>query len=817
MSGTTIATARRSVLLTLLASCSILAEVTVAQTTEPAATGEEVAQSAEIIVTARRRDESLLEIPVAITALNADAIEARGIGDMVQLSDFTPGYYFNNSNLGRNDRGFTTLTFRGMDAGTFLATRQPAQAFMDGLPIVGGNIPGLDDIERVEVIKGPQSAYFGRSTFSGAINFITKNPSYDWSGRIKSEVASYGTVDTSLSVEGGLIPDRLAMRITGRYYTTDGQYENAANSSERLGARSTKSLAGTLFAEPADGWTVKAYLGVWQDKDGPAADTITGSAERNCDPLGLGQNTYVCGSVPYRLQDGQIGKITTIDADFRRNYIDNELNLAQVFDNNFIDGAGLERKALQATLSVGYEFPSGISIDVQGGYNKNDFQVIPGVTVVGGPLTPNPSYGVIDGVNEYSEQNMFLIDQGNRAAGGEVRVASPGDTRFRWMIGASYYWQQAQGRARGELNTGPFDGALITDRDVNTTGVFTGLAFDITDALTLNLEGRYQWDRVNSQVIEGPGGAGATEGPVYENVYKTFQPRAILEYKLAPEANLYASFARGYRPGDFNANLGLYTDDERRQIEEQTGASSIILDEEKLDMFELGLKGRFFDGLLRMTLAGYYGDWTNIHVFNNIVINQTPENPQGTPLDITTSSGDAKLWGAELEGALNLTDSLTVDFTYAYTRVKLGSAYSCSACQPIIGTRDVTGNQKARVPKTQGTVGVTYSRYLFADYDVMARVDYIYKGNIYASDANLASTGAANRVNAALTLRNDTYSVTLFATNLFNDKTFPSLTPSVNSYDAGTPIPGYPIGPGRALTISLPEKRVIGIRTSFRF
>jgi iron complex outermembrane recepter protein len=781
----------------------------------------------DIIVTARRRDENLLQVPVAISALNAEAIEARGLDSIEDISDYTPGFHYTDENLGRNDRGFNTLTFRGMEAGTFLVTRQPAQAFLDGVPIMGANIPGLADIERVEVIKGPQSAYFGRSTFSGAINFITRDPGFEWSARIAAEAARFGTLDNSLTVEGPIVADKVAFRLTGRYYNTDGQYRNAANTTERLGARSTRSLAGTLLITPTDRLKIKTYVGVWKDRDGPAADAITGSAERNCDPTGIGQNFYVCGRVPFTLRPDQIGKVTTVDQKFLTNIVDNQANLAQVFDENFLHGAGLERHAMQITFDAGYELANGIGLDLLAGYNTNKFQIIPGNFVVSSARTLNPLFprsgcptfalpGCVPGVRQFAEDMMFLIDQGNRSWGGEFRITSPAAQRFRWMVGASRFFQEAQGRSRGEANAGFSDGALITDRDVWTTGVFTGLAFDFTKQLTLNVEGRYQWDYVESQVVEGPGGPGVTTGPEFSKTYKSFQPRVILEFAPTDDFNIYLSAAQAYRPGDFNANLAIFTPAERAEIELETGANAEVLAQEKLQMFEAGIKGRFFDNRLRLALAAYYGDWKNIHVFTNLTIGDTGPGT-GRGVDITTSSGNAKLYGVEAEGALNLTDRFSIDYSFAYTRAELGEDYRCSSCDPLIGTRIVTGNQKARVPKYAGNLGANYAHPLTDRLDLIGRVGLIYKGNTFAEDANLASTGPAKRVNASLTLQREDFSITLFGTNIFHDKTYLSLTPSINQYDRGTPMAGFPLGPGRALRTALPEKPTYGIRVTKKF
>ncbi|MFO1426170.1 MAG: TonB-dependent receptor plug domain-containing protein [Steroidobacteraceae bacterium] len=139
-------------------------------------------QLEEVTVTARKTEESVLSVPLAVTAISAEAIEKRGIKDITDVATYTPSFRFQNQAVGRNDRGFKQYVIRGMVPNSALATRQAATLFVDGAPAAGGNVSGLTDIERVEVVKGPQSAFFGRSTFAGAINFVTRAPGYEWKG-----------------------------------------------------------------------------------------------------------------------------------------------------------------------------------------------------------------------------------------------------------------------------------------------------------------------------------------------------------------------------------------------------------------------------------------------------------------------------------------------------------------------------------------------------------------------------------------------------------------------------------------------------------
>lgn len=789
------------------------AGTTLAQTDDSYTADREIE---EIVVTSRRREESVLEIPVAVSAFSHDDLEVRGVDDIEGLSDFTPGFHFNFENLGRNDRGFNTLTFRGMDAGTFLVTRQPAQVFVNGIAVVGANIPGLTDVERVEVIKGPQSAYFGRSTFSGAVNFITRDPGFDWLGRVSVDVARFDTTDTSLTVEGPLIDDKVAFRLTGRQFQTGGQYQNFANKSEMLGARSTKSIAASIYAEPMDNLTVRAFLAGWRDDDGPAADAVTGAAERNCDPLGLGQLTYVCGTVPFLLTPDKISKYTIIDDQFFRNIILNEANLAQVFDKNFLMHAGLAREAIQATLSATYLFDSAYALDVSWGWNNNDFQAIPGSSFYDPTrLRPNPNFGTIPGVREFLEHNLGLIDQGNMGSSWEIRVTSPDAGKFRWLVGASVFNQEAKGRSRGENATGFSDGAFITDRDVTATGVFAGVAYDITDKITLNLEGRYQTDTVQSQVVDGPGGPGNTKGPLFEHDFNSFQPRAIVQYSLTDESNLYVSVAEGTRPGDFNTHLGFLSPEELEELEREGGTGTNI-DEEKLRMYELGWKGRFLDGRGRAAVAAYWGDWTNMQIFRNVGIGDVTQGTNRS-VELTTSSGKSEVKGLEIETWYSFSDAFALDMTAAYTNTDFGPEFICTGCVSLIGTTDITGKQKERAPESMGTLGLNYFRPVSDNYEMYARLDYIYKGSIFASNANLAETGAAEKVNARIAFQSERLGLTFYATNIFDDKTYPSIADSVNSLDRGTPIPGFPLGPGRAVRVSLPDKPSYGVKLTYEF
>jgi len=146
----------------------------------------------EIIVTSRKREETLMSAPVTVTAFGSKEIAEMALDELPDLVNFTPGFHYSEHSVGKGGRFNRRLIFRGMNPRTDRQTRQGATVFIDGAPILGSEIGSTDNYERIEIIKGPQSAYFGRSTFSGAINAVTKTPSDEWKSRISVEAANFG-------------------------------------------------------------------------------------------------------------------------------------------------------------------------------------------------------------------------------------------------------------------------------------------------------------------------------------------------------------------------------------------------------------------------------------------------------------------------------------------------------------------------------------------------------------------------------------------------------------------------------------------------
>ena len=754
----------------------------------------------EITVTARKRDENLLEVPLTVTALSAQDIETRAIDQLNDIVDFSPGFFYGGATVGRADRSNRRLVMRGMNVNTDVQTRQGATMFIDGAPVLGSEIGTTENVERIEVVKGPQSAYFGRSTYAGAINVITKTPGFEFKGRVSGEYGRFGTTDFGVELEGPLVQDKVSFRVSGRRYNTDGQYLDSTDGTTMLGARRTTDFTGTLFAKPSDSFTAKARIHVWRDRDGPSASVgygrNNGQEYFNCHPPGStlvnlnGNNNWICGKVPFPKPD-QIQADVTLTPLIAQNLLgnDNKANplLAFAFDPQFLDGFGLSRRAVETSLNLNYELSSGIALSSISAYHVNRWASLDDIdrrstASLNGGLNDTPFLNNSD-LNDFSQ---------------ELRITSAQSQRFRWLVGGNYSRSNSFATS-GQRQTGRFQSANLGLRNrIRTTGIFGSLTYDIVERLSASIEGRYQWDNVND---------GTVGGAFLSGTFKSFTPRAILDFKLSDATTLYASWARGNRPGEFNSVLVGLPQSVIDQVAQRISVG-VNVPEEKLTNYELGIKGRFWDGRAQLTAAIYYAQWRNQHT----PALTTALYPDNTTRTVTTvgAGGQTDLSGVELEGAVAPTDHLKFEGTFALNNTKI-LKLDCSDCALLLGFRDITGLNKriSTYPKYTASAGVSYRDHLTGATDWFARIDYIYKGTMFATNANLSETGASNRVNLRAGIETEAMRLEIYGTNVFNDKTLTGLQRLSDLAFTGAN--------NNILTGALPDRPAWGLRASYAF
>jgi iron complex outermembrane receptor protein len=832
-----------------LSIAAALSATTMLTAPSSAQTTKQQAQSPmleEIVVTARKREESLMEVPLAITAFSASDVEAMNIKQLGDIMVMTPSFHFVNQQggSGRNDRSANALVFRGLFLANNVGANAGGQLFIDGSPVIGAQPPPAVDVERIEILKGPQSAYFGRSTFVGAINFVTKDPATDqFKGRVSAEYSSWGSHDGALTLEGPLVEDRLAGRITGRHYKRGGPYANAADTNQKLGEQSTGSISGSLVATPTDDLRVRLWGNWFEDNDGPPSQAVLlqenfnsfVNTDKSCTPIGSTPRPragapstrvgfgYFCGRLP---SFGDLPK-SIISGDWSLNHPNTRAALYApqpqwvIFDPQFLTHGGLKRHAKQASLSIEYDV-DGFTLEAQTAVHKDRSQNLIDLNYRDGRDRPNPLFAASPTTRVPWLQFLLMSQAKTRDWSQELRITSPQDQALRFTVGGNYLDVHSPGGTVYGMSTiGPLFTAAVTQQDVSTPAVFGALYYDITDKLTATAEARYQWDKIKTTPRVGTNGlivTGAAANPLLDT-FKSFSPRVSLDYKFSEGSTVYALFSRGYRPGGFNTALvtaSQATLDALRAVVPNAGVSYL---QEKVDNYEAGIKATLWDGRARLTFTVYRDTWLNGQVQNNVPVQI--QNPAGGPpignlIGLIVNNGKAILKGVEAEGQLAVSDNLRLSGSFGLNDTEIKSfglgLGNCADCNSIYGSfAGSIGNSLPTSPKYAWSLSADYSDNLVADYDWFARVDWSHQGRTFTDFTNVNWTAPWDNVNVKLGVRNENLSLEAFVNNLTQNDESPSSIFGIDVFS-------FLVPPQKnAVRLAPPTPRSVGVRAIYNF
>ncbi|HWU03097.1 MAG TPA: TonB-dependent receptor, partial [Novosphingobium sp.] len=536
----------------------------------PAPAAEEPANTglAEITVTARRKEEKLETVPFAVTAFSAAALSAQDTKSLTDIAHNTPGFQFQQQaggGSGRNDRTISNLTFRGLFLGNVSPVSQGGLVFLDGAPVINAQFPAMDDIARVEVLKGPQSVYFGRSTFTGAINFVTKDPGFEFGGHLKAMYGTYGSNELSASLNVPVVKDVLAVRIAGSHVYKGGQYHNYANPNEVFGSQKTDSVSLDVLFKPTDALRIKGYFSYQLQDDGPPAQASIKPGEMNCN-MGGTYGAYWCGTLPSSIAPSAISGNYGLTAYAQNQLIGNPNKYVTIFNPNFLQHGGMKREVWQADVRADYSFGNGMTLtsitamhsDKTGSILDLDFRDASNVA--------NPYYGVIPGATAnvwWLLEYQALVHDFSQ----EIRLTSKQNSRFRWTVGGNYFWTDYLSGVIYGIN--PYGGgfsATYAQANPQTPAIFGAAYFDVTPQLTISAEARYQWDKVRQASLSNSSGVALNPPVRFGKTYTSFSPRVTIDYKFTPSSTAYALWSRGYRPGGFNTALAIQSDTIKNQI-----------------------------------------------------------------------------------------------------------------------------------------------------------------------------------------------------------------------------------------------------------
>jgi outer membrane receptor protein involved in Fe transport len=468
------------------------------------------AQVDEIVVTARKRDEALQEVPVAVTAFSEEALLDRQIQSIDDVARFTSGLSFAKA-FGRTTERPVIRGLGNVLAGVQFGVESGAAYFVDGV-YYPGDLQSLNirDVERIEVIRGPQSALYGRNTYSGAINFVTKSPTDAFAGEGGLRYGQDGEINLDLGLSGPIIDGVLSGSLSGRYYSFDGEYTNIVTG-RKVGDEETRAASGVIDWQASDDLRIRSRLSLQQDDDGSRAFFLQSAELNNCFPgtrsMGFwnkvtgstNMNQYFCGEIKRRgntvaLNDGPPAGILPVVAGIP-DAGNTQAWTADVY-NEAVPGlafSGVERDLTYASVLAEWDIGgSGWTLSTSLAYRDEDRKTgsdsdhssvnrIPAAS----PTNPSPYPECSFCASEADEARDYSV---------ELRLESPADRRLRWMLGTFLYDQKVDGRDIRFADSGrtaTLETGVIEIDEVENWAAFAMVEFDFTDTLSASIEGRY--------------------------------------------------------------------------------------------------------------------------------------------------------------------------------------------------------------------------------------------------------------------------------------------------------------------------------------
>ena len=655
-----------------------------------------------IVVTAQRREQNSVEVPISITSLSSEQMDTANVDSLSDISKITPGLRFDSQGPS------VQPTIRGV--GTAITTS-------GGGPNVGIYVDGffqpntylfdfeMTKTESIQVLKGPQGTLFGRNTTGGAILVTTTDPSttpaFEASigyGRFNAmEVSAYGTTG---------ITDTIAMDVEYRATRGDGYFTDLTGAEDNIGAYNSWSVRTGLKTELADGTTVLLRY-VHAETDNPTSQLV---------------NAYIDA-------DGGAGFFDKITAAGRTAYGVNS-------------SAGLPLVYYYTPATARATAPGDVLLNGPTSFKTNSDAVFLTVNSDLGfaELTSytqyrhdlSPYYGDLDAMalpffNIYVGVEDTTISQ-------EFVLNSKGDGPLQWTAGMNYFSYRDTWDVDASFSLSPFFDFGGSSTTTKSMAAFVDVTYGISDKLFLTVGGRYSRDRVEDAYFTinpftaayiGPDGnpvpvtvPAGTRIPVEDLANESFTPRFVIRYSPSDEASIYASYSKGYKGGILNVG----------------GLSQVPVEPEKIDAFEVGFK--FDNRTFAFDVAGFYYDYANLQV----------SSFQSGAAQIRNAAS-SEVYGIEAQGRFRVTDAFQIYggaswtharyksfanapfYSYCDPTLPVTNSLSCATTAAGIGsivqtTGDASGFAMQRAPDFTGNIGASYS----AD---VAGGDLTVSGNLY--------------------------------------------------------------------------------------
>ena len=567
-----------------------------------------------ITVTARRREERLIDVPISVTSFSGEQLEQRGAVDITDIGNYTPNVTLEAS---RATNSTLTAFIRGV------GQQDPVSGFEQGVGVylddVYLNRPQaavleIYDVERIEVLRGPQGTLYGRNTIGGAVKYVSRRLPQDFSLKAK---ASYGTYNLAEGVVTASAPLNDLIRVGGSVarLSRGGFGDNLTLGTENY----NKDIWAGRASFEMGGYGEPVFLRIQGDYTKDKSNPRGG----------------------HRLIPGQVSGAPVLD---------------DVFDTRGgIDDPEQEVESYGLSMQAEIDMGAGLTLRSISAWRKDDsstpidFDALPAVDLDVPGLYLN---------EQLSQELQVLYDNGGPLTGliGAYYLDASADTLFesRLYTTEPILLPQLTG----------FTSALV---HTETYALFADASFDITDRISLSAGARYTWDRRDADItkqnfIFGGSGVFGAQGLLigtdtdFEGSaeFKKFTPRASISFKPTPDHNIYASYSKGFKGGGFDprgagSNAPDLNQDGLRSDDEITAYLSFA--PEEVDSYEVGYKGSLMNGMINVAIAGFYADYKDVQIPGSVACESSGVR---TFCGVVSNAGKATFKGVEFEGSARL-------------------------------------------------------------------------------------------------------------------------------------------------------------------
>jgi outer membrane receptor protein involved in Fe transport len=766
----------------LIGSAAVVAMMlpTAGHAQEAADNSTDDAAIGEIVVTAQKREQSLQDVPIAISAFSGATLENKAVDDSVDLSFSVP-------NLTVTDAG---ASLRGIGNLAISSTSEGGLGYHVNGVYLGSPASEQEyyDIERIEVLRGPQGTLYGRNTTAGVLNIITQKPEFDFGGYLTGGYGNYNSVKVKGAINVPL-GDNFAARVAGFYLDRDGYTTNIFNGND-VDDRHMYGLRGSARFDLGDTRAdlIVSYFNEDDRKNFGTKGVCKKDVLTGCSPLERGFETPDSRTTIFNTLGAITGTIATGFGAAARDYFTGAINPTSLRQINQDIDPSYKAEEWNASFEISHDF-GNISLTSLTGYQKitrnivNDFDRFVPTLSLTRPVTfdlfangqPVTTTAIQSARRDLSHAEQWFQ---------EVRLASSFDAPFNFLLGGNYYDIESDilvsithptlAARQQQRGFSPAFEAFTIESNPTTTqsyGFFGEVYLDLSDRTKVTAGLRYSHDKKyieTRQIFLDP----LPDGSVRPYTVGRFEKgvvtgRVVLDHKFSNQLLGYVSLSRGYKAGGINPG----------------GATVPTFDPEFINAGEIGLKGSSSDGSFTANASAFYYDYKGLQIGQ---VGVTSAN---------TVNSDAKVYGAELEWIVRPADNFQIDGTVSYLNATIKNFQSGdegdpnaiapgavivrdAAGNPVrnaggVIIKDLEGNRLPFSPTWKISIGLQYRIDLSNGWSLTPRLDHYQQGQYYGTAFNkpIDRFTGYSQTDFKLLLKPDSdgWDLRAYAKNLFNN------------------------------------------------